>query len=230
MAARDADLLRDYSLNFAYISNDDVAAFELSISTTPKHVDGDRSEELLIVGDDIAAFEIEATAAPHATGGGTSLPPKEPSQKSQFVSTESLGILLRPFLSSDGSLIVSGLDVVTITLKAPDTTIYNPTAVWDPVVNMWVAQLDVASFQEGEWLLYAVSDVAGALPQFLPLWWGDYVDDIQEIRQAGLGRWKIEGTTLRLYEEDGISVFKEFDLKDDTGSPSNTKVFDKDPV
>jgi hypothetical protein len=150
--------------------------------------------------------------------------------KSQFTSTEPLDILLNPFIDSFGEYITTGADVVTLVLKAPDTTIYNPTAVWDSDVSRWVAQLDVVNFNEGEWLLYGVSDEVGSLPQFTSLWWGDYVDDIPEIRQAAISRWKIEGTTLRLYEDDNLTVFREFDLRDGVGSPSSDPILDKDPV
>lgn len=229
MAAKDADLVRDFATDFVYLNGNAVAAFEIELSAQPQQVDGDRNVDQFLVGVDYAAFEIEVIETPHATEG-VSPPPIEPAQKSQFISAESLDILLHPFISSTGSLIVSGLDVITLTLKAPDAAIYNPTVSWDPVVSMWVAQLDVAEFQEGEWLLYGVSDVASSLPQFMSLWWGDYMDDIPETRQAALGRWKIEGATLRLYEENGTTVFKEFSLKDDAGDPTSTKIFDKDPV
>lgn len=230
MAAKDADLARDFSLDFVFISNDDVAAFEIELDATPKQVAGDRSEELFLVVEFGTVLEIEHESTPHGSGGSASFPAEQPAQKSQFISAESLDILLSPFLDVSGAYITTGVDVITLTLKAPDATIYNPTAIWDSDVGMWLAQLAVVSFQEGEWLLYGVSDVSGSLPQFSSLWWGDYVDDIPETRQAALGRWKIEGTTLRLYEEDGLTVFMEFDLKDDAGAPSNTKVFDKDPV
>jgi len=237
MAAKDADLSRDFSLDFVYVAaGTPVAAFEVSIDATPKQADagatatGDRSEEIFLTEEVGVVLEIELTTLPHSTGGGALLPPIQSSQKSQFASTESMDILLNPFLGIDGSYVAGGADIITLTLKAPDATIYNPAAVWDPVVSMWVAQLDVAEFQEGEWLLYGVSDSVDSLPQFASLWWGDYVDDIQEIRQAALGRWKIEGTTLRLYEEDGLTTFLEFDLKDEAGDPSNSRIFDKDPI
>lgn len=229
MAAKDADLARDFLDAFVYINNDAVAAFEIELLATPQMSAQDSHEELYLVGSLGTVLEIEELTTPHATGG-LALPPIEPTQKSQFISAEPLDVVLRPFLGVDGSLVVSGADVITITLKAPDTTIYNPTAVWDSTVNMWVAQLDSVNFQEGEWLLYAISSVGSALPQFASLWWGDYVDDIPETRQGALGRWKIEGTTLRLYEEDNVTIFKEFALKDNVGDPSNTSIFDKDPL
>jgi hypothetical protein len=70
MAAKDADLARDFSLDFVFISNDDVAAFEVSLDTTPKQVSGDRSEELFLTEEVGVVFEIEATATPHGTGAG----------------------------------------------------------------------------------------------------------------------------------------------------------------
>lgn len=65
MAAKDADLARDFSLDFVFVSNDDFAAFEVSLETTPKQVDagatttGDRTEELVLVGDLGTVLEAE---------------------------------------------------------------------------------------------------------------------------------------------------------------------------
>lgn len=150
--------------------------------------------------------------------------------KAQFVSAEVLSIVLNPFISTTGQYVTGGADVVTIVAKAPDNTIVNPTAVYDSDTDQWVASIPVVSFQEGEWLVYAISNIAETLPQFLSLWWGDYMDDIPEARQAAVGRWKIDGTVLSLYEDDGLTVFKTFDLKDSGGLPSSTAIFDKDPA
>lgn len=152
-----------------------------------------------------------------------------PATKAQFVSTEVLRIILPPFLLTSGVYVI-GTDVATLTAKAPDDTILNPTASFDSDIDQWVASIPVVSFQAGEWLIYATSNAALSFPQFLSLWWGDYVDDIQEARQAAVGRWKIDGTVLSLYEDDGTTVFKAFNLKDSLGAPSNSEVHDKDPV
>ena len=228
MAAKDANLASDPATLGELFLSDDEADFAIELTAAPI-----QSHLELFISEDatkVVQLVVELGHTPSSVAGGASLPPIEPSQKGQFISAEPLEILLRPFLMSAGALIVAGTDVITLTLKAPDTAIYNPTAVWDAVVSMWVAQVDVVDFQEGEWLLYGVSNVANSLPQFMSLWWGDYVDDIPETRQASLGRWKIEGTTLRLYEEDGTTVFKEFALKDNLGDPSSTEIFDKDPI
>lgn len=150
--------------------------------------------------------------------------------KAQFTSTETLDLVFLPFLDSSLDYIVTGLDTITITLKAPNNTTFNPAAVWDSDAKMWISSLAVVSFQAGEWLVYAVSDEVGSLPQFSVLYWGDYVDDIQETRQAAVGRWKITGTTLELFEDDGVTVFKSFALKDSLGNPSSVNIFDKDPI
>jgi len=152
-----------------------------------------------------------------------------PSQKSQFVSSEDLSITLSPFMLGDGS-VVPGTDTVIIVAKAPDTTIINPAATYDASAGRWVASIPTVSFQEGEWLIYATSDAAGTFPQFSPLWWGDYVDDILETRQAAVGRWRIDGTTLSLYEEDGVTVFQSYELKDSDGNPTSDRIYDKDPI
>ena len=225
MAEKDANLASDPgAVGELFLTGED-AQLIIEVDGTPVRADF----ELLIV-QDTAMFEIELSETPSQSSGSASFPAKQSTQKSQFISTEPLDVLLSPFLGTSGEYITTGIDVITLTLKAPDATIYNPTAVWDSDVSMWVAQLLSTEFQEGEWLLYGASSVSGSLPQFSTLWWGDYVDDIPETRQAALGRWKIEGTTLRLYEEDGTTVFKEFALKDSAGNPSGTVVFEKDPI
>lgn len=235
MAAKDADLARDFSLDFVYVqAGTPVAAFEVSLLTTPQqslaggNPTGDRTEELFLTEELGTVLEITLLE----TGAGEipgALPVQQTDHKSQFSSTEVLEIILNPFINSGGAYITTGLDTISLVLKAPDGTIYNPSTVWDSDVSMWLAQLPPVSFQEGEWLLYASSD-GTTTPQFVALWWGDYVDDIIETRQAALGRWKIDGTVLSLYEDDGVTVFKSFDLRDAAGDPSATTVFDKDPI
>jgi len=50
MAAKDADLARDFSLDFVYISMPTVAAMEVELATTPLMSAGDRTAELFLVG------------------------------------------------------------------------------------------------------------------------------------------------------------------------------------
>lgn len=67
MAAKDADLARDFSSDFVFISNDDFAKFEVEILSTPQQSAGDRSRSLFLSdASKISAFEIELTATPHA--------------------------------------------------------------------------------------------------------------------------------------------------------------------
>lgn len=176
-------------------------------------------------------LDDHARIASREGAGSNAVIPVDPSptQKSQFVSAEDLDILLSPFMLADGT-VVPGTDTLTIVAKAPDTTIINPTATYDVSAGRWVASIPAASFQEGEWLIYATSDAAGTFPQFSSLWWGDYVDDIPETRQAAVGRWRIEGTTLNLYEEDGVTIFQSYELKDSDGNPSSARIYDKDPI
>lgn len=152
--------------------------------------------------------------------------------KSQFTSTEDLNVTLPPFTDKTSHDPITAGDSVTLTIKKPDGTLLAspPTPARDADTDFWVASVPSAEFQEGTWLVKGVSDDANAIPQYLILVWGDYVDDIQEARQAALGRWKIEGTQLKLYEEDGSTVFKTFDLKDENGDATSTRVFERDPV
>ena len=217
MAAKDADIASDYAERSLFLSEASTSIFEVALVAVNQETE-------------LANLYLVNAGALSATAAVDSFPAAQPSQKSQFLSTEDLEITLNPFSGASGSYLSTGLDVVTLTLKAPDGTIFNPVATWDADVSMWVAQLPALNFQEGEWLLYAVSDAVDSLPQFMSLWWGDYVDDIAETRQAALGRWKIEGAVLRLYEADGVTVFREFNLRDSGGDPTDTNIFDKDPV
>lgn len=153
--------------------------------------------------------------------------------KTQFVSGENLRITFPAFIdSTNGSRINVGADVATLVIKRPDNTLLSgpPVPSFDTDVDIWTAEVPFASFQEGEWLVLATTNDANGLDQFLALTWGDYVDDIPETRQATLGRWRIIATQLLLYEEDGTTVFKTFDLKDAAGLPTITQIFERDPV
>lgn len=153
--------------------------------------------------------------------------------KSQFLSSEDLQIIFPPFINrSDGTQFL-GTDTVTLTIKKPNGTLLlsPPVPTFDTDVKLWTAVVSAASFLEGKWLILASSTGANAQGQNQALVWGDYVDDIHEIRQAALGRWRIDATTkkLFLYEDDGVTVFKTFDLKDSAGVASVTQVFERDP-
>lgn len=51
-----------------------------------------------------------------------------------------------------------------------------------------------------------------------------------EIHKAAYGRWKIVGTQLIIYDDDGTTPLQTFDLKDDTGTPSSTKIYERVPL
>lgn len=53
---------------------------------------------------------------------------------------------------------------------------------------------------------------------------------IDDLYQIGIGRWKIQGTQLLLYGPDNETVIFAFNLKDDAGEDSSTKVFERVPV
>jgi len=77
MAAKDADLTRDFSLDFVYVqAGTPVAAFEVSLLTTPQqslaggNPTGDRTEELFLVPDLGTVLEIELVSTPHGSALG----------------------------------------------------------------------------------------------------------------------------------------------------------------
>lgn len=53
---------------------------------------------------------------------------------------------------------------------------------------------------------------------------------LADLEKVQLGRWKIQGTQLILYEGDNTTIFKTYNLLDDTGTPSNTRIFERVPV
>lgn len=59
--------------------------------------------------------------------------------------------------------------------------------------------------------------------------------DVSEMLQIEEGRWKIHTTgpdanRLVFYEADGTTVLKKFDLKDSSGNPTTTSVFERVPA
>lgn len=150
--------------------------------------------------------------------------------KRQFVSTEPLRLVFPSFfIGTSNSYLITGLDTVSYTVKKPDNTTQVVAPSFDSDTKLWVAEIVVGSFQAGEWLVKATSDAVGSYDQYQSLIWGDYVDDIQEARQAAVGRWRIIGTQLIIYEDDGTTPFKTFDLKDELGQPA-IRAFERDPV
>ena len=149
--------------------------------------------------------------------------------KAQFIASEDLRIVLPPFLDTSTSSFITSVDVATLTVVKPDGTLYSPapTLIRNANSNFWETSIPAADFEVGEWSIVGVSDDANALDQYKNLVWGDYMS---EIRQATLGRWRMLGTQLLLYEDDGVTVFRTFDLKDVSGSPSVTQIFERDPV
>lgn len=149
--------------------------------------------------------------------------------KVQFISSENLRIVFPPFLDIANNVFVTAGDIATLTVVKPDTSLFlpAPTLVRDANSDFWSAEISSSLLEVGEWTIKAVSDAADTLDQYQSVVWGDYMTDI---RQATLGRWRIVGTQLLLYSDDGITVFRTFDLKDSGGLPSVTNVFERDPV
>jgi len=59
--------------------------------------------------------------------------------------------------------------------------------------------------------------------------------DTSSLIVVSVGKWTIfktgpDANRLILYELDGVTVHKKFDLKDDTGAPSTTTVYERDPL
>ena len=53
---------------------------------------------------------------------------------------------------------------------------------------------------------------------------------LAKLLQIETGRWKIVDNQMVLYESDGITALKTFDLKDSSGNPTETEPFERVPV
>lgn len=69
------------------------------------------------------------------------------------------------------------------------------------------------------------SDTASTLTQV-----NASADILETLELIGAGRWKIQGTQLIVYDSDGVTPLLTFNLKDDLGNPSNTRIFERVPV
>lgn len=56
------------------------------------------------------------------------------------------------------------------------------------------------------------------------------LSDLSDLYQLGAGRWRVQGTQLIVYGPDDVTPLLVFDLKDDAGVPSGTRVFERVPV
>ena len=58
----------------------------------------------------------------------------------------------------------------------------------------------------------------------------DYRTDITTIRKHTENRWKIESNQLNIYDDDGTTILKTYDLKDAVGAPDGDSPVERDPV
>lgn len=149
--------------------------------------------------------------------------------KSQFIASENLRIVFPPFLDTVNNVFITTGDIATLIVVKPDGSLFTPapTLVRDVNSDFWTVEIDASDFEIGEWTIKAESDTINTLDQYQSVVWGDYLTDI---RQATLGRWRIIGTDLNLYEDDGTTIFRTFNLKDSSGLPTVTQIFERDPV
>jgi hypothetical protein len=54
--------------------------------------------------------------------------------------------------------------------------------------------------------------------------------DVTLLRKMESGRWKIVANQMIFYDEDGVTPLRTFDLKDQSGAPSMTSVFERVPA
>lgn len=151
--------------------------------------------------------------------------------KYQYESNEPLRLSFPAFFDRVNKVhVTDGLDTVQYVVKAPDLSSFVVNPTFNNTVKVWTGSVAIGSFQEGLWLVKATSNAADTFAQYRAVVWGDYVDDIGEARQAALGRWKIVGTQLIIYEDDGTTPFRTFDLLDKFGQPSLSEIFERAPA
>jgi hypothetical protein len=164
-------------------------------------------------------------------GPGKPLPPVLRSffMKAQYIASEPLRVIFPPFFDTFSQEYVISGDEATVVVKRPDNTLLDPPLELsrDGATDFWIAEIDPIFYQEGDWIFKATSDAENSLPQYKVLTWGDFLTDM---RQAALGRWKIQGTQLLLYKDDGVTPFKTYNLRDVFGNPTATAIFDRIPV
>ena len=74
---------------------------------------------------------------------------------------------------------------------------------------------------------YEISSGSFKGKDFDYLFFSSFETDISIIRQIETGRWKIVDNQMIFYKEDETSPLLVFDLKDNTGNPSMTNVFER---
>ena len=68
----------------------------------------------------------------------------------------------------------------------------------------------------------AAGDAASAVSAMTP--------DVILTRKMIANGWKVQGTQLIVFDDDGVSIHRLFDLKDETGTPSGSRVFQRVPA
>jgi hypothetical protein len=59
---------------------------------------------------------------------------------------------------------------------------------------------------------------------------GQVTNPLNLVKKIEANKMKIETNQLKIYEDDGVTVAKTYDLFDENGSPSMTSVFQRNPV
>lgn len=150
--------------------------------------------------------------------------------KSQFLSSEIMKIRFPPFINSVTGAYIIGTDACTLFFRRPDNSLANVPMVWDANIFIWTYDFAVIGYMQGEWRFRGVSTDPNALPQWKTgIYWGDYVDDIRTIRKIQTNRWRVDVALRQLimYEDDGVTIMRTWNLFDDAGVPSGTRVFER---
>jgi len=89
------------------------------------------------------------------------------------------------------------------------------------------------AFTTGRGIAFNISSGSTALP----LYQGGYlrpedylVDDIDIVSKVQKNRWKVTNNQLIIYDDDGTTPYYTFNLFDENGAPTTTKIFERVPV
>lgn len=125
----------------------------------------------------------------------------------------------------------------------PTFTTYTNTA-GTPVAQPAISEIGGGAYKftpvvpTSEGIVYVMDGGATATPRYATRFirGSDFdLDDIPTILQYNQGRWKIhtsgpDANRIVIYEEDGTTVLRKFDLKDSAGAATSTAPYEREPV
>lgn len=124
---------------------------------------------------------------------------------------------------------IGGGNITAITIKLLDGWKLNAGARGSPTV-FTVKNSNLITF-DGSTPFFPATNVSYDRAQSTaPGLAGTIEVDVIALRKVHSNRWRILGTQLLEFDDDGTTVLNTFDLKDTGGNPTSTDVVERDPV